>query len=99
MVGQEIVYEKKILEKFFTALGESPHLSTLHEEDTVKALNYGAVDLLILSKTLDKHIAKELKKLAVDTGAKIEIVSTETEEGKQFENLGGIGAILRFRIE
>ncbi len=99
LADQEIVYEKKILEKFFTRLGENRTMATLHEEDTVKALKYGAVDLLILSKTLDKTISKELKKLAVDTGAKIEIVSTDTEEGKQFENLGGIGAMLRFRIE
>jgi len=30
--------------------------------------------------------------------AEVEIVSDETEEGKQFLNLGGIGVILRFEI-
>jgi len=98
LAGQEIIYEKKILEKFFETLGEKPDLAVLHEENTKKALDYGAVDMLILSKTLDKKIAKEFKKIAKDMGSKIEIISTETEEGKQFENLGGIGAILRFKI-
>jgi peptide chain release factor subunit 1 len=36
--------------------------------------------------------------MAENIGSKIEIVSTETEEGDQFKNLGGIGAILRFRM-
>ena len=47
---------------------------------------------------VDKKIIKELKKIAIDTGSKVEIVSSDTEEGKQFENMSGIGAILRFRV-
>ena len=43
-------------------------------------------------------IMKELKDLAVNTGAEMEVVSLDTEEGQQFKNLGGIGAILRFKI-
>lgn len=98
LADQEIIYEKKIMEKFFETLGEKPYMATLHEENTKQALKYGAVDILILSKTLDKKISKELKKIAKGMGSKVEIISTDTEEGKQFENLGGIGAILRFKI-
>ena len=54
--------------------------------------------ILILSKDLDKKLAKELKKKAENISAKVEIVSTETEEGEQFNNLSGMGAILRFEI-
>jgi len=61
-----------------------------------KALEYGAVDTLLLSKDYDKNSIKELKKIAGETGTKIEIVSTETEEGKQFFNLSGVGALLRY---
>ena len=46
----------------------------------------------------DKKIAKELKTIANNIGSTIEIVSIETEEGEQFKNLSGIGAILRFRV-
>ena len=56
------------------------------------------MDTLILSKTLDKKISKELKKIAADMGSNIKIVSIDTEEGKQFKNLGEIGAILRFKF-
>ena len=97
LADQEIIYEKKILEKFFKTLGETPELATLKEKDTRTALEYGAVDTLILSKKIDKKLAKELKKMAENTSSNIEIVSTDTEEGEQFENLSGIGAILRFK--
>ncbi|HTY43766.1 MAG TPA: hypothetical protein VMC80_00800 [Patescibacteria group bacterium] len=98
-MSQEITQERKLIEKFFEALGERPKLSTLREEDTESALKYGAVDTLFLSKDTDKAVAKKLKQLAESTGAKIEIISTETTEGQQFKNLGGIGAILRFKVQ
>jgi len=97
--NQEIMQEKKLLDKFFTTLGEKPDLAAYKEEDVRKALGYGAVELLILSKKADKALAKELKKLAESTSSQVEIVSDETEEGKQFFNLTkkGIGTILRFK--
>lgn len=98
IADQEIIYEKKVLEKFFETLGEKPEIATLKIEKTKQALEYGAVDTLILSKNINKKISKELTSIAENTGSKIEIVSTETEEGQQFYNLGGIGAILRFRV-
>ncbi|MBU0958376.1 MAG: hypothetical protein KKB31_00380 [Nanoarchaeota archaeon] len=98
LAGQEIIHEKKLLEKFFMTLGERRELAALKEKDTRKALEYGAVDILILSKDVKKALTKELTKIAENTGSTIEIVSTDTEEGKQFLNLGGIGAILRFQV-
>jgi len=97
LADQEVMHEKKILEKFFKNLGEKPDLATLKEPDTKTALRYGAVETLILSKDTDKKIAKELKKMAENISSEVEIVSLDTEEGQQFKNLGGIGAILRFK--
>jgi peptide chain release factor subunit 1 len=98
LASQEIIKEKKFLEKFFETLGEKPDLAVYGEKNTKKALEYGAVDVLILSKNLDKKTAKELKQMAEDTGSKTEIISTETTEGEQFLNLSGIGALLRYKI-
>jgi len=98
LAQQEIVHEKKILERFFQTLGEKRELATLKEPETKKALDYGAVNVLLLSKSLKKNVSKSLKEIAESTGATIEIISDETEEGQQFENLGGIGGILRFRV-
>jgi peptide chain release factor subunit 1 len=96
---QEIVHEKKIVEKFFQTLGEKPNLAVYKEEDVRKALQYGAVEILILSKKIDKTFSKELKKLAESISSEIIFVSDETEEGQQFFNVTkGIGAILRFGL-
>lgn len=44
-----------------------------------------------------KSTLDELTELANRTGANIEVISTETEEGQQLRSFGGIAAILRFR--
>ena len=98
LAGQEIIHEKKVLEKFFETLGEKPDLAAYKIEDVKKALEYGAVDTLIISKEYDKQTAHELVALAKAIDSNIEIVSTETTEGEQFLNLSGIGAVLRFKV-
>ncbi|MCL5018289.1 MAG: peptide chain release factor aRF-1 [Candidatus Pacearchaeota archaeon] len=98
LAGQEIVREKKILENFFENLGEKPELTFYKESDVRKALQYGAVETLILSKSFDKQTMKEFSDMAENIGSNIEIVSTETTEGEQFNNLSGVGAILRFKV-
>ncbi len=98
LADQEIMHEKKILEKFFETLGEKPDFVVYKEEDVKKALEYGVVETLLLSRTCDKALSKELKAMAKKIGSNVEVISVETEEGKQFENLSGIGAILRFQF-
>jgi len=95
---QESIKEKKLLEKFFETLGSNPEKAFYDIDNVKRALKYGAVDILILSKKYDKTKLKELRKMAENTGAKIEVVSTDTTEGEQFYNLSGIGALLRFGI-
>jgi peptide chain release factor subunit 1 len=95
---QEIIYEKKLLEKFFNMLGKEREKTSYGKPEVEKALNFGAVDTLLLSKKLDKQEIKDFEKKARETSVKIELVSTETEEGIQFWNLSGIGAMLRFKI-
>ncbi len=98
LANQEIIYEHQIMEKFFETLGEKPDMSTLKEPDTREALKVGAVETLFLSKDIEKTLALDLKTMAKSIGSKVEIISVETEEGQQFNNLGGIGSILRFQI-
>ena len=96
--NQEIIHEKKLLEKFFDKLGGREQMAAYKEEDIRKAIEYGAVDTLIISKNFDKKKIKEFKKLAENISSNFEIVSTETTEGDQFAKLSGIGVILRFKI-
>lgn len=98
LAEQEITREKKILEDFFTKLGKHPEKTAYGLEKVSKALTMGAVDTLILSKKLGKSQIADLEEKARNISAKIELVSEETEEGIQFKNIGGIGAILRYQI-
>ncbi len=98
LANQEIVYEKKLMEKFFNTLGSKPDFVVYKYDSVKKALEYGAVDTLLLSKDYDKSLIHELKKISDGNGTKIEMVSTDTEEGKQFFQLSGVGALLRYKL-
>lgn len=48
----------------------------------------------------EKELIEEFSELADATGATVELISTETEEGMQLmKAFGGIAALLRFRVE
>lgn len=95
---EDIIKEKKILEKFFLALAKTPEKTAHTLEKIETALEHGAVDLLIISTSFDKQKAKELEEKATSISAETVYISTETAEGVQFKNISGIGVILRFSI-
>ena len=45
-----------------------------------------------------KELMDILTEKAIETGAKVELISVDTREGKQFREIGGIGATLRYKI-
>jgi protein pelota len=75
-------------------------------KETDYAANLGAVkDLLItdsfLNKSRQDNFYKDLEKIMkiVDkTKGKVEIVSSDHDGGKKLDGLGGIGAVLRFKL-
>jgi len=96
LANQEIIHEQKILERFFDNLGTKPNMTPYKFDSVKKAIDFGAVDTLVVSKKFDKEKYNILKEVAERMGTTIEIVSVETTEGEQFWKLGGIGAIQRF---
>jgi len=98
LVEQDITKERKIMEKFFTILGKDPGKGVYQYSKVKKVLEMGAVDTLLLSETLEKPIIKELTTIAEQMGTTVILVSNETDEGKQFTSLSGIGAILRYKV-
>ena len=99
LAQQEIIHEKKLLEKFFELLGKHPDKVAYGKENVEKAISFGAVDMVILSKKIGKQEIIEMTRKAESISAKVEIVSVETPEGEQFYNLSGIGAILRYSYQ
>jgi len=99
LADEEVIEEKKIMERFFHALSTKGGGKAVYKEkDVLDALNKGAVDVLLLSEILDDEKVEELEEKAETIGSKIVIISMETQEGKQLKEFGGIAAILRFKV-
>jgi len=47
----------------------------------------------------EEELVEVLSKQAKELGSEVVIISTDTSEGLQFKELGGIGAILRFKMQ
>jgi len=98
LAEQEITKQKRILDEFFECLAKDPDKVSYGLLEVEDRLNKGAVEKLILSKTLDKKQIKKLEKLAGETSTHVFMVTPETAQGIQFDNLGGAGGLLRFVV-
>jgi peptide subunit release factor 1 (eRF1) len=70
-------------------------LATAGLDPTRRALEIGQVDTLVLSTGFDSESAEKLVHVAETTGTHVEFVP---QGDKVFEQLGGVGAILRYKI-
>src|SRR3989338_5226186 len=98
LTQESIIKEKNIVNKVLETLAKRPEMVAYGKAEVEKALEYGAVELLLLSEDLDEETTEELEKKADATGADVEFISTETSEGKQIKEITGIVALLRFAI-
>jgi len=98
LAEQEITKQKRILDEFFEMIAKKPERVSYGEAEVEDRLNRGAVGKLIISKSLDKKKVKQLEELAKASSTEIHLVTDETTEGIQFNNLGGVGGILRFEV-
>jgi peptide chain release factor subunit 1 len=98
LADEKFVEERLILQRFFKSLAKSPGLVDYGESSVKKRMRMGAVEVLLLSESLDEEKIVEFEELCKKYGVKLMIISKETREGKQFEEMSGIGAILRFRV-
>ena len=96
--GLDLVREKKLMVRFMKLLANDDRMVTYGVEEVRKKLAIGAVDTLLLSTELDKELMHELVERAEETGANVELVTTDFEEGAQLKRaFGGVAAILRYR--
>jgi peptide chain release factor subunit 1 len=98
LAEQEITKQRQIIDLFFEKLAKEPNKVAYGMAEVEDRLNRGAVEKLIISKTIAREKVKQLEKLAEASSTEIHIVTPETAEGVQFDNLGGVGGILRFEI-
>ncbi|NHN49938.1 peptide chain release factor 1 [Halostella sp. JP-L12] len=88
------------LEAFFERVKEGDGEAVYGREATEEALDYGAVDTLIVAETQDVEAITQLEEETDEEGGDAVVVSTDFEDGRRFdEAFGGVGALLRFPIE
>ncbi len=94
-----ISIETMLVERVFKEIGRGTMLAAYGIGEVKNALELGAVEKLLISdKFLRKCNADRfIEKTRAIRGESI-IVSTEHEAGERLESIGGIAAILRFRI-
>ena len=102
---QRVVYETRLVEEIFKRLGQETGTVTYGIESVKRALEIGAIDILLISDNLisveDLEKREMIDKL-VDENSKMRgktvIMSVHHESGEQLSNLGGIAALLRFPL-
>jgi len=99
LANEEVVEEKKIMNRFFELLATKPGIVTYGLREVEHALEMGVVDTLLLSEQLDEAAIESLDKKAQEMGTTVMIISTETREGVQLRDLGKIAAILRYELQ
>lgn len=98
LAKEEIIREKQLVNKFFEMLARDSEKTAYGKREVDRALEYGAVDTLLLSDSIDEGLLEEYEKKSEETGAKMEVISSDTKEGAQLRDLGGVAAILRFAL-
>ena len=78
LAEQEITKQKKILDKFFEMLAKEPNKVSYGEAEIQNRLERGAVEKLIISKSLPREKVKKLENLAKESSTEIHIVTKET---------------------
>jgi protein pelota len=93
-----VVFETSLIEKLFEEI-KKDGLATYGENEVKNALANGAVERLLIVDTLIRHEkGEELLKLAKENNSSFTIINTMHESGKKIEGLGGIAALLRYKI-
>ncbi len=96
--NEALMSEKQAVTPFLEHLGRDDGLAVYGMKETLDYLSQGVVGLLLISESLEPKLIEELIKKAEQSGSDYYVVSTDTREGEQLSQLGGIGAILRYKI-
>ncbi|KYK25440.1 hypothetical protein AYK26_06240 [Euryarchaeota archaeon SM23-78] len=98
LAEEEVAKEKKVMQKFFNLLATKPETVSYGEKQVKECVVMGAVDTLLLSETLSDKLLDEFDDEAKKVSTEIEVISTETREGVQLKEMGGVAAILRYPV-
>jgi peptide chain release factor subunit 1 len=98
LANEEVAGEKKVMGEFFDKLAKKPTMVAYGEIDTMNKVRMGIADKLLISDALEENKIEEFEKEAQKFGTEVIIISTETREGVQLKEIGGVAAILRYEL-
>jgi protein pelota len=101
-----VTKEYKYVDELFKEISKD-NLSSYGMDDTIQAAQAGAIKILLITDNLIMKSRAEdsyekiesVTKLADSSNSEIIVVSSEHEAGKKLDGLGGIAAILRYKIK
>ncbi len=96
LAQEEVAGEKKIMNQFLNLLSKKPGKVTYGEKEVMEKLKMGAVEILLLSESLDEKTIENFEEKAKEFSSIVKIISIETREGVQLKEIGKIAAILRY---
>ncbi len=93
-----VVFETEQVEKLFEEIKKNG-LATYGLIEVEQALNNSAVEkLLITDKLVRTNVGEKLLDIAKQNNSSFTIINTMHEAGKKIDGIGGVGALLRFKI-
>ena len=98
LAAEELSEEKKLVNRFFGYLVTKPAIVTYGEQQCLEVVRQSAVDILLLSESLPDEKIELFEDEAKKMGTNVAIISTDTREGAQLKDFGGIAAILRYEM-
>jgi len=97
--NNRVSFETQFIEKLFEEI-KKEGLASYGEREVLDALNKGAVERLLISDLfLRSKKGDKFLEIARKTHGEFIIINTMHDAGKKFEGIGGIGALLRFKIQ
>jgi protein pelota len=101
-----VIAETELVDRLMARLGAGDGRASYGLEGVVKSIGFGAVEELLVADTFlresrdeERRLIEDLMRQAEKMGGRISIISGEHEAGRKLSGLGGIAALLRFRIE
>lgn len=93
--------EREYMDRFFRALHDnSDDEATFGNEKVMQAIEYGAVEAVLVSENIDRELIVEYEERVKNQGGELVVISDDFAEGEQFwKGFDGLGALLRYRVE
>ena len=94
--------ERRVVQRLLESMGKDDSLSVYGLDAVLNALKNGEVETALVTDTTNievegKDIVDVLEDLATQTNARVEVISTDSEEKAKLTALGGVAALLRYK--